>query len=132
MHEAGAGTLRALLIWFMLLIPCCGPAFGQSAAPLSDRIFPSPNDLNRQHMGPTGKPCLALQGHAQAQAINKNIFEHMVTATNHCGRNIKVKVCYHNSQDCILVDVPPWGTRDSVLGIYPALKDFRYDTKEQF
>jgi hypothetical protein len=30
------------------------------------------------------------------------------------------------------MDVPPWGRRDSVLGIYPALKDFRYDAKEQF
>jgi hypothetical protein len=132
MQEVGVGTLRALFICFILFIPCCGLAFGQNAAPLSSGIFPSPNDLNRHHMGPTGKPCLALQGDAQAQAINKNIFEHRVTAKNNCGRNIKVKVCYHNSQDCIIMDVPPWGRRDSVLGIYPALKDFRYDAKEQF
>jgi hypothetical protein len=30
------------------------------------------------------------------------------------------------------MDVPPWGHREEVLGIYPALADFRYDAKEQF
>jgi len=47
-------------------------------------------------------------------------------------QNIKVQVCYYKTQDCIAVNVPPWGRQDSVLGIYPALTDFRFDAKEQF
>jgi hypothetical protein len=30
------------------------------------------------------------------------------------------------------MDVPPWDRKDSVLGIYPALRDFKFDAKEQF
>ena len=46
-------------------------------------------------LAPTGKPCLVLHGYAKAQTINPNIFEHRIAATNSCGQNIKVKVCYH-------------------------------------
>jgi hypothetical protein len=83
-------------------------------------------------MAPTGKPCLKLDGSAKAQIINKDIYEHWISAQNSCGQHIKVRVCYHGSEDCIVIDVPPWGRRDSVLGIYPALQDFRYDSKELF
>ena len=87
---------------------------------------------NRRLMSPTGRPCLTLQGSARPQAINPKIFEHWVGAANICGKNIKVQVCYFGSQDCIAMDVPPWGHQDLVLGIYPALQDFRFDAKEQF
>ena len=83
-------------------------------------------------MAPTGKPCLVLHGYAKPQTINPNIFEHRIAASNGCGQNIKVKVCYHGSDDCITIDVPPWDRKDSVLGIYPALRDFKFDAKEQF
>jgi hypothetical protein len=88
--------------------------------------------LNRHHMAPTGKPCLSLQGSARPQTLDPHIFEHWVGATNICGQTIKVQVCYFGSQDCIAMNVPPWGRQDSVLGIYPALQDFRFDAREQF
>ncbi len=109
-----------------------GQALGQTLGPTSGRIFPTPDDLHRRHKAPTGKPCLALEGSSKAQTINKNIYEHWIGAANSCGQHIKVRICYHNTQDCIVMDVPAYGRRESVLGIYPALKDFRYDYVEQF
>jgi hypothetical protein len=121
--------LHTSIVWSLLFFVFCGQSFGQNTI---GGLLPNSKGLNRQHMAPTGKPCLALRGYAQAQTINPHIFEHRVVATNSCGLNIKVKVCYHMSEDCITIDVPPWARKDSVLGIYPALRDFKYDAKEQF
>jgi hypothetical protein len=126
MQENRARLLRTSIVWSVLLFSLCGQSFGQGG------VLPNSNRLNRQHMAPTGKPCLVLRGYAKAQTINPNIYEHRVGVTNSCGLNIKVKVCYHMSEDCITMDVPPWDRKDSVLGIYPALKDFKYDAKELF
>jgi hypothetical protein len=125
----------------MLCVVLLGPAvlalpgdlaFGQTLVPPPRSIFPSTSDLSRRHMAPTGKACLALEGYAKSQVINPHIFEHWVSAANLCGQNIKLQVCYYKTQDCISMDVPAWGRKDSVLGIYPALPDFRYEAKEQF
>src|SRR5215831_10754559 len=100
--------------------------------PASGSVIPTPFDASRHHMGPTGKPCLNLSSWAKAQVVNKHIYEHWVGATNRCGQNIKVRVCYYKTRDCITMDVPPWGRKDSVLGIYPALANFRFEAREQF
>ena len=118
--------LRASVVWLLLLGNSCGPSFGQ------DTMGGGTLSKNRQHLAPTGRPCLAISGYAMAQKINPHIFEHRITARNSCGQNIKVKVCYHKTEDCIMIDVPPWDRKDSVLGIYPALGDFKFDAKEQF
>ena len=83
-------------------------------------------------MIPLGKPCLTIEGYAKPELANKNVYQHLIKAANTCGQNIKVRVCYYKTEDCITMDVPAFGRKDSVLGIYPALKDFRYDAKEQF
>jgi len=121
--------LRTSIVWLWVTFSLCGHSLGQDTmggSPLSS------SRSNRQHMAPTGKPCLVLHGYAKPQTINPNIFEHRIAASNGCGQNIKVKVCYHGSDDCITIDVPPWDRKDSVLGIYPALRDFKFDAKEQF
>ena len=112
-------------------------AYGQNLPPpnlrpLTGSIFPTPNDALRHHLGPTGKPCLSLAAHAQAQTLNPHIFEHWIDATNTCGQDIKVQVCYFGTEDCIAMDVPPYGRKNAVLGIYPAMTDFRYEAKEKF
>jgi hypothetical protein len=85
---------------------------------------PDEHDLNEpnRHFSSTGKPCSALDSRATAQRI---------TATNSCGQNIKVQVCYHKTDDCIVMNVPPWESKNSVLGINPNVRDFRYDAKEK-
>jgi hypothetical protein len=87
---------------------------------------------NRHHMNFSGQPCLKIQGYPEPQAINTNIYEHWIRAINSCGESIKVQVCYHDTNECIVMTVPPFGQTQSMLGIFPALKSFRFDAKEQF
>lgn len=122
---------RTRLLGLIVLVLFDGVALGQSLFP-SGGMFANPNAANRRHMGPTGSPCLALEAYAKAQTTNKNIFEHWIGARNSCGQYIKVKVCYYQTQDCIVMDVPPWDRQDSVLGIFPALSEFRFESREQF
>lgn len=105
------------------------PAVGQTLLPLPGL---APHSGAPTHKGPTGQPCLTFEAYAQPEFINKTIFEHWIKATNSCGQYIKVQVCYYNTDDCIMLNVPPWDKKQAVLGIYPSLRDFRYETKEQF
>jgi hypothetical protein len=125
--------LRGGLIGLIVMMLLKGAAAAQTVAPpASGNIIPTPYDMSRRHMSPTGKPCLSFSSSAKAQTLNKNIYEHWVGAANSCGQHIKVRVCYYKTQDCMTMDVPPFGRKDSVLGIYPALQNFRYEAKEQF
>ena len=84
------------------------------------------------HRGPTGQPCLTFQSFSRAQTLNKKIYEHWVRAKNSCGKFIKVQVCYYHTDDCITMNVAPWEDKEAVLGIYPSLQEFRFETKEEF
>lgn len=86
----------------------------------------------RRHRDATGQPCVRVGGFARAQTTNPRIFDHMITATNNCSQLIKLKVCYYQSQSCMPVELPGYSRREAVLGIYPALRDFRYEYTEQF
>jgi hypothetical protein len=136
MQKSCQAMLRAGPLGLILVVAIGGLASGQSLVtppvPPQGSIFLSPNDLSKHHLSPTGKACLSLYGHSKAQVINPKIFEHWVSATNGCGQTIKLQVCYSKTQDCIPMEVPPWGRKDAVLGIYPSLSDFRFEAKEQF
>jgi hypothetical protein len=132
MHKLCQLTICAAILGAIALRFGVESVSAQGMPSSAGSIFPSPNDTLRHHMGPTGKPCLTIGTHVQPQTLNPHIVEHWVGASNSCGKNIKVQVCYYGSQDCITMDVPPYGRQDSVLGIYPALADFRIETKEQF
>jgi hypothetical protein len=106
-------------------------ALAQDHGAASENILPQ-RDLSRHHLGLTGKPCIAVQGYATARPTNKDIFEHWIRASNSCGQHIKVQVCYHKTVDCIVMNVPPWERKGAVLGIYPNVRDFKFDVKEQF
>jgi hypothetical protein len=84
------------------------------------------------HLGPTGKPCLTVFGSAKSQVINPNIFEHIIMASNNCSQSIKMKVCYYQSAQCIPLEVPAYGRKEVVLGIMPAMNQFRFEYREQF
>ena len=116
----------------VLLTVMGGQALGQSAVVPGAGFPPVQNDLARRHRGPTGSPCLAVQGYAKTEIVNKDIFQHWIRVTNSCAQAIKVRVCYYQSEHCIDVDVPALDKKDSVLGIFPALKRFQFEAKEQF
>lgn len=125
-------------------------AVAQELMPSRPSIFTSTSGLSRQHLNPLGKPCLSLgafvkagQGPAIFRSTNhsnqmdKNafvpkVYEHSVRVENSCGQNIKVQLCYYRTNDCVIVNVPPWGQKEAVLGIFPGLETFRYEAREQF
>lgn len=124
--------LRAVILGLVVLLSIGGLACAQSAGPLSRPMFGSTNETYKRHYGPAGKACLTLSGSSRAQIINKDMYDHWISAANDCAQRIKVQVCYYHTQDCIMVDVPPYGRQDVVLGVYPKLREFRYEYKEQF
>jgi hypothetical protein len=119
-------------------------ARAQSVGPPREGIVPSPSGLStggifgdakelaKRHIGFDGKPCIVVEGATKSQTINPNIMEHWVNTTNNCGQHIKVTICYYNTQHCVTVDVPAWGRKGAVLGIFPTLREFRYEYTEQF
>lgn len=86
----------------------------------------------KQHVGPTGKPCLTVNGDAHAQTINPHIFEHFITAKNSCGQVIKLSVCYRGSDRCVPMTVPSYSRQSTILGIEPATAMFRFEYWERF
>jgi hypothetical protein len=85
-----------------------------------------------RHRDPTGKPCLSVFGSAQRQLVNTNLYDHLIMATNTCGRPIKMDVCYYGTDHCISMQVPAMDRKEAMLGILPAMKDFRFEFREQF
>jgi hypothetical protein len=124
--------LVASLHALMLLCWLCDAAGAQATAPSSGTGIASPNETNRRHFGPTGKPCLSLTGSSKPQLVNHDMIDHSVSVTNSCGQRLKVNVCYYRTQECILIDVPPYERKEALLGVLPKVLDFRFDYKEQF
>ena len=83
------------------------------------------------HTRLNGKPCIDLKSRINSEIVNKNLFEHWISATNSCGQHIKLQVCYHQTNDCIVMTVPPYESKNSVLGIQPNMRQFQYDAKEK-
>ena len=147
-----AALTGALTLGIVSLIVMGGLARGQgvTASAASDtrpavggsRGLPPPRQLPRLsgsqdmgaklHRNPTGQPCLTVNGFSRAQAINPKIFTHTIFASNGCSQPIKMQVCYYKSQHCVPVDVPGYGRKEAVLGVLPAMKDFRFEYHEQF
>lgn len=123
-----------LRTWLFLSIALT--VFGRSAIAQEFLVpggFPPVQDnLSKHHMSPLGKTCLTIVGYAKPEVVNKNIYQHWIRAANDCGVSIKVQACYYMTEDCILMSVPPWEKKDSILGIFPTLKQFRFEVKEQF
>ena len=100
-------------------IPAPLPAFGASPGILRHRDF-------------TGRPCLDVGGYAEPHRIDPNLYDHIITAVNHCPQRIAIQVCYYESQECIPIDVPGDEQKQAVLGTMPAEKDFRFEFREKF
>ena len=107
-------------------------AAGGLTLPARGPLLSAENGGARRHMGLTGKPCLAVSGDARQERLNPNLFEHMIVAKNDCGRLIKLQVCYYQSQNCVAMNVPPYGREELVLGIMPEMSGFRFEFREKF
>jgi hypothetical protein len=84
------------------------------------------------HRDVFGKPCVTYEAISRAHVTNPDIFDHIVSANNHCLLVIKLHLCYLKSQHCIDLQIPGNQRKEVVLGIYPMIKTFRYKAKEIF
>jgi hypothetical protein len=108
----------------LLALLCAGAAQAQGTAQ---------NDLaNHRHLDFAGKPCLASGSVSHPLASNPRIFNHAVSLDNHCVTAIKVKVCYYRTDECTAVQVPAHGRVEQIIGVFPAMEQFRYEVKEIF
>jgi hypothetical protein len=112
--------------------PAVGGTRGLPPPPQLPRLSGSQDMGAKLHRNPTGQPCLTVNGFSQPQTINPKIFTHTIFANNGCSQPIKMQVCYYKSQHCVPVDVPGYGRKEAVLGVLPAMKDFRFEYREQF
>lgn len=109
-------------IIFLLLFSCGLSAQGYSAS----------DTLERQHRDYAGKPCLQANGVSRPLASDPRILDHAVSLENHCIDRIKVKVCYYHTDECTDVEVPGNSRKEQIIGVFPAMQQFRYEVKERF
>ena len=113
----------------VLIIPLASSvAFAQASLSLA----PSDDVTAKKHMGPTGKPCISVAGYSIPHALDKQVFDNMIEATNACSQVIKLKVCYYHSDRCVDFDAPAYSKKGTTLGVMPALSQFRFEVKERF
>jgi hypothetical protein len=144
-NESGMRThiSTELLVAIIVLIGACEGVHGQEctlgvneqAFLSSDQSANGPiarqSDLRERHYSPLGKPCVGVTRSSETEKANPGIIEHWVSVSNACGQRIKVRICYYHTQHCVDVDAPPWGREQAILGIFPALFDFRCDFTER-
>jgi myo-inositol catabolism protein IolC len=99
---------------------------------LSAQGYTASDGIERRHRDYTGKPCLETSGVSRPLASNPRILDHAVSLENHCVDRIKVKVCYYHTDECTDVEVPGNSRKEQVIGVFPAMQQFRYEVKEQF
>jgi putative aminopeptidase FrvX len=125
-----SSLLRSILLLILFSVSG-GSTIAESLFQTSGGDAATPSQDTKQHTRLNGKPCIDLGSYAKSEIVDKNLFEHWITATNNCGQHIELQVCYYQSSDCIVMKVPPWESKSAVLGIYPQ-KEFRFNAKEKF
>jgi len=76
------------------------------------------------------KQCFSIQGGARSQMMDPKMFDHVIFVKNKCYKSIKLKVCYHESDHCVDILVPPRSDKETWLGAFPSMRFFQYDAKE--
>jgi hypothetical protein len=84
------------------------------------------------HHDALGRPCLDIEAAARAHVINPNLYDHVISVYNRCIQQIKLRICYYNSDHCIDMEIRGSERKDGVLGVYPNMKYFRYSFREKF
>jgi len=101
------------------LAPVQKPAFGGMSGPSAPL-----------HRDGYGHVCIGIQGYAEPQKANPNIFNHMLLIINGCHMPIKLHVCYYHSDHCADVVAAPYDRTIETLGIFPHMQDFRWEYTE--
>jgi hypothetical protein len=130
------GSTRAILCALVALFihaDIADRSFAQALSTPASR-FTLQGDVDKgsivSHKDAFGKPCLTFEAISRAHVTNSNIFDHIVSVNNHCHQVIKLRICYRKSEHCIDMQVAGGQRKDVVLGVFPALKTFQYESRE--
>jgi hypothetical protein len=63
-----------------------------------------------------GRDCIAFIESSRLQEANGGMYEHVVTATNQCGRTIYLNVCYRGTMECRAITVDAGADVRTALG----------------
>jgi hypothetical protein len=85
--------------------------------------------LPQLHLNPVGKPCVDAFPVAEAQAINRSIYDHNLLISNQCSQAIRLWVCYYQSRTCSIFAIAGYARQLKLLGVFPE-KDFRIEYRE--
>lgn len=127
----GAASAQSGMGPFGRSLPTVGATPGVQVPATSPRMFGADSQVLR-HRDFTGRPCLDVEGYAKPHTIDPNLYDHVISAVNRCPQRIAILVCYYQSQDCIPMDIPGDSTKQGILGMMPAEKDFRFEFREKF
>lgn len=111
--------------------PTVGGSGPRSPAPLSS-FGPRGETEILRHRDFAGKPCLTVSGTARPHSINRNLYDHVITASNACAQRITIRVCYYRTDECIPMEVPGGQRKEAILGTLPATKQFGFEFREKF
>jgi len=76
-----------------------------------------------------GKPCVSFEAISRAYVSDSHIFDHIVSANNHCPQLIQLRICYQDTLRCVYVPLGAYERKESVLGV-DAIRDFKYQASE--
>ena len=85
--------------------------------------------LPQLHVNPVGKPCVEVHPAAEAQAINRNVYDHNLLIDNQCSQTIRLWVCYYRSRTCSIFPIAGYRRQLKLFGISPE-RDFRIEYRE--
>jgi hypothetical protein len=109
-----------------------GGAGGLPAPAPRSPIMGSQNIDILRHRDSLGRLCLTVYGSPRPHSINKELHEHVISASNSCGQPIKMQVCYYRSHPCILMHIPGWARKEAILGTLSSTWQFQYEFREIF
>jgi hypothetical protein len=116
---------------FRLLVCTVGALLAFAPSPAAAQGFTASNAPALLHRDFAAKPCLQVNGISRAHVMAPTVFDHVLDIENRCIQAIKAKVCYHKTEQCIVVKAQGRTRKEYVLGSFPAMSQFRYDVKEQ-
>jgi hypothetical protein len=117
-------SMKRTWLFAVLLLPFARVLLAQG--------FTTSDAADRVHLDFVSKPCLQTEGITRSLASNSKVFNHIVSLDNHCNEQIKVRICYHRTDSCTVLDVPGGSRREQIIGVFPAMQTFQYDVREQF
>jgi hypothetical protein len=83
----------------------------------------------KRNLDVAGKPCIDVFARSDKQIINSSIYNQILTVSNHCSMQIKIRACYYKSERCMELTADPNMRREHVFGVDTS-PEFRFSFRE--